>query len=376
MITYLLPTRDRAERLQRTLEALDRLDAGAHERLNGAQVIIVDNDSAAPFHAPRRLPSGMPVRMVLLKENAGAAARNIGAKLAAETSKRRDDWIVMLDDDSYPLDDGHLEALLDAPEDVAAIGAEIFLPGGVRESGGLPEVFIGCGVAIRLRPFLDAGGYDPTFDYYAEEYDLAAKFILAGHRIIHDRRFRVMHEKVTQGRDFNRIIHRLVRNNAWVAQRYAPPDRRQAEIDETISRYGRIAVKENAAAGYAAGVADLIRTIAGQPARTMSHERFDRFTGLAAARRALKEHGPALRGASVCIVEEGKNAWAVRQAAQEAGAVIVDHESQAEALVIGTLSPGPMLDACERRRAAHPAKTIIAPWKLNESASRRLAFVA
>src|SRR6185503_611566 len=114
--------------------------------------------------------------------------------------------------------------------------------------------FIGCGVAIRLRSFLAAGGYDPTFDYYAEEYDLAARFILAGYRIVHDRRFRVMHEKVTQGRDFNRIVHRLVRNNAWVAQRYAPIEHREAEINETISRYGRIAVKENAAAGYAAGV--------------------------------------------------------------------------------------------------------------------------
>ena len=95
----------------------------------------------------------------------------------------------MLDDDSAPSSLGHLNAIADAGRLTAAISAEIWLAGEQdssvasaqrtqRESGGLPEVFTGCGVAIRREAFLEARGYDHSFGYYVEEYDLAAKLLL------------------------------------------------------------------------------------------------------------------------------------------------------------------------------------------------------
>ena len=346
MLTYLLPTRDRPARLAATLRAIGSLSAAAHAAIGGAEVIIVDNASDPPVNVEVSLANGMPVRVIRRDSNEGAAARNIGAQAA------RGEWIVMLDDDSYPLDAQHIALLLEADEDVAAMGANIALLDGKREAGGLPEVFVGCGVALRRQAFLDAGGYDPSFDYYVEEYDLCAKLILNGWRIVHDLRFRVRHEKISVGRDMNRILWRLVRNNGWVAQRYAPAAWRQAELEEIVSRYGRIAMKENAAEGYSCGMSELLQTLDRQPHREMSIEQFDRFTVLTSARSVcerLSREGSLGNSIRVAIVDEGKNCWAVRQALVECGARLVKEPDRPDVRFIGTLSPGPMLDAFQRR---------------------------
>ena len=372
MITYLLPTRDRHETLRRTLEALGSLSAEAHESIGGAEVIVVDNASTPPVTFSNRLSNGLPLRIIRLETNHGAAARNIGAQASPG------EWIIMLDDDSHPTNENHLGALMEAPRDVAAIGAEIFLPDGRREAGGLPEVIIGCGAAIRRERFLDVGGYDPTFDYYAEEYDLCAKFLLKGWRVVHDRRFRVLHEKIATHRDMNRILHRLVRNNGWVTRRYSPPDVQQVELENIISRYAGIAVKEHAACGFAQGVADLLQTLPIQPSRTMSTELFDRFTGLAHV-RAMFVDEPRLRAPNtVAIVDEGKNANIIRQALCDFGAQLIDDEREADVLVIGTLSLGPMIDAWERR-TNHPAtagRLVLCPWTLQGHATCEQAAAA
>lgn len=366
MISYLLPTHDRPERLRQTLEAMARLSSAAHDPIGGAEVIVVDNASQPPIRLPASLANGWPLRLIVRPTNEGAAARNAGVQAA------HGDWIIMLDDDSYPLDVGHIEVLLDSAPDVAAIGADIVLSGGPRESGGLPEVFIGCGVAIRRHAFLDAGGYDRAFDYYAEEYDFCAKLLLNGWRIVHDHRFRVRHEKIAAGRDMNRIVHRLVRNNCWVAQRYAPDDCRDKEISETITRYARIAMKENAARGFAGGMADVLQSMDAQPRRPMPRELFDRLTGLSHVRQTLFSEASSLQaGAPVAIVDQGKNAWAAGQVLCEIGCAVVDDERDAEILVIGTLSPGPMLDAFERRSTGH--QPVLLPWRPAHAACESLA---
>ncbi len=356
MISYLLPTHNRPHALWQTLAALGALSFDEHDAVGGAEVIVVDNASEPAVELPAELDNGIPLRCRRLDANSGAAARNRGAVEASG------DWLVMLDDDSYPLDTGHLEVLADAPDDVAAIGAEIFLPDGTREAGGLPEVIVGCGAAIRRDAFLAAGGYDPSFHYYAEEYDLCAKLLLAGLRVCHDLRFRVRHGKVPDRRDMNVIIRNLVRNNGWVMQRYAPRHRREQAIGEVIARYGAIAMKENAAWGYSQGMCELNRTRQDQPARPMSDAQFDRFTGLSHARTELSrrtELGGRKRG-RVAIVDEGKHADAVRQALREIGTRFAASIQDADVLVIGTLSPGPMLDARDQRSA--DPRPVIMPW--------------
>jgi len=368
MITYLLPTRNRPGALWQTLAALGALPYEQHEAVGGAEVIVVDNASHPSVKLPDTLDNDMPLTCVRLDSNRGAAARNRGA------AEARGEWLVMLDDDSYPLDTGHLSVLHEAPADVAAIGAEILLADGTHEAGGLPEVIVGCGAAIRRDAFLEVGGYDADFHYYAEEYDLCAKLLLAGGRVQHDLRFRVRHGKVAQSRDMNVILRNLVRNNGWIIQRYAPRHRREQALCEVISRYGDIAMKENAAWGYAQGMTELRRTQDEQPSQPMSEALFDRFTGLHHVRAELAGHPELVGRVRVALVDEGKHAGIARQALRKVGAKFAADEAAADVLVIGTLSPGPMLDALEARR--DEARPVLLPWQPSATSETALPELA
>lgn len=360
MIAFVLPTRNRPERLAQTLSALGELRTGGR-----AEVVVVDNASDERPSLPSRLPNGMAVRGVFLESNAGAAGRNAGVEASSESCS----WVVMLDDDSHPVEAfepfAATAARLEAqPEGVGAVMADIHLPAhGRREAGGLPEVWVGCGVALRRGVYLEAGGYDASFGYYAEEYDLAARLLRRGLSVAFDPAFRVEHHKVESGRDMDVILGRLVRNNGWVMQRYAPGPVRREMVREQRRRYRRIAEKERAVAGYGAGLVELRRTLRRQARTPMLRAVWDRFTGLGHARAALCEAWRSGPFGSAALVEPGKNAWAVERVlgelATEAG-VRLTTADEAEALVIGTLSPGPMLDAMERWSTR--GRRVIAPW--------------
>ncbi|MHC4909517.1 MAG: glycosyltransferase family 2 protein [Planctomycetota bacterium] len=350
MISYIIPTRNRPAILASTIDALARLSREDHQAIGGGEVLVIDNGSHPPMRLPRVLPNGLVVRMYRLPFNGGAASRNVLARAA------RGSWIMMLDDDSAPIDTTHLSILRDAPADVAAIGGEILLPDGHREAGGLPEVFVGCGALLRRDAFVDAGGYDPSFGYYAEEYDLCARLLAAGWRVVHDRRIRVLHAKTSEGRDMDLIVERLVRNNGWVMQRYAPRARRDEELERVIARYAGVAARERAGRGFLRGMRALSATLAAQPVTPLADEVWDRFTGLAAARSGLGHARDMFAGASVGVVGDGKNAWVVRQVVEELGGEVTDTLDRAEYRVAGTMSPGPLLDAVENNNG------LLAPW--------------
>lgn len=350
-VCFVIPTRDRPDHLETTLAALGRLEPPGR-----AEVFVVDNGSTQSPLVPGELPNGATVRLECLPFNEGAAARNrvIGRSGA--------DWLVMLDDDSHPVDRGLFSALDGVPEDVWAVSADIRVPGtGAREMGGLPEVFIGCGVAVRRGVFEGLGGYDAAFGYYAEEYDLSARIIGEGGRVRFDPRFRVEHRRAAAGRDIGAIVERLVRNNAWVMQRYAPEPVRRSQVRETRRRCRFIAEKEGVVDAYGRGLVELRRTVHAQDRAPLSPARFDRFTGMAAARDALGAAFAASAFRTACVVDAGKNAWCVHRALSELGVMEVP-ERDAEALVIGTMSPGPMIDALERRSGS--GRRVIAPWEV------------
>lgn len=363
MISFVLPTRDRHTELAQTLAALAELPGGEHE------LLIVDNASATPVACPESLSNGMRVRVIHNETNEGAAGRNVGVRSASADSE----WVVLLDDDSAPIDDGYLAALAEQPEDVAAVMADITLPDGSRERGGLPEVPVGCGVAVRRWAFLAAGGYDHAFGFYAEEYDLSAKLLLADRRVVFDPRFRVLHRKTSSGRDMGLILGRLVRNNGWVLQRYCPDEELAERLSENETRYREIADKEHAAGGFERGLAELRETIDGQARLPMSRGVWDRFTGLSAAREAIAAAIKAEPFARARIVEAGKNEWVVRTALRELGVEITDGDGDGESgsgvvSVIGAMSPGPMLDAAERLGGS--GHRVVVPWAPQAELSR------
>ena len=241
-IGFVIPTKDRPDELLRTISSFESLDRSV---LGDCPcIVVVDNASHDPVELACTTRNGIAIQQIRLERNAGASARNIGV------SALDADWVVMLDDDSQ-LQQCDLAHVLDAiPSDVAAVGGEIFLPDGSREAGGLPEVVIGCGCVVRRDLFLEVGGYDAAFDYYVEEYDLCARLIQQGYKVIHTHSLRFLHRKVQTGRAFDRILHRLVRNNAWVIQRYAPHSCRDSAMKQMLRRYELIATKENVSSAF------------------------------------------------------------------------------------------------------------------------------
>lgn len=359
-ISIVIPTHNRPDELALTLSAIERLNAGPIFEVGGAEVLVVDNASRDAPEVPSRLRNGFVVRSIRLDENAGAAGRNVGAQEALG------EWLLMLDDDSAPLDHRFARACDDAADDVAAIGADILLPDGTRESGGLPEVVVGCGALIRRDAFLDVGGYDASFVFYAEEYDLCAKLLLAGHRVSYDARFRVEHRKVTAGRDMNEVLRRITRNSAWVEQRYAPEHRLDEAIEHLVERYGRIAQKEDAVPGYELGLRELAEATGDQERAPMCDALYDRFTGLAHARAGIQCSRALLREHDAALVGVGKQAWAIESAVAELslsgdGCDLITDVEDARVLIAGSLSPGPMFDAIERYRA-RDERVVVQPW--------------
>jgi len=379
---FIIPTRDRPRELSRTLAALGTLPEAAG--ISGSTVVVADNASAEPPAVPRHLPNGVRVELIRLPANCAAASRNAAAHHLGGVGHHPDGWVVMLDDDSHPLRP-HAEPLGDIlarqHPDVAAVSADIFLPSprgddppsaaaddppddparAPREAGGLPEVFIGCGVALRLADFIAVGGYDPDFDYYAEEYDLAAKLIAAGRRIQFEPGFRVMHRKVKGGRDFRRIIARLIRNNGWVAARYAPDHKLEPALTEIRTRYAAIARRERVEDACTLALAELDATLPRQPRRPLAEAQWDRFTGLTAARDALSDaHRHRLIGRAA-IIAPGKNAGVIRRAATELGIDLAASPlGPADTLIPGSMSPGPMIETSEL--LAITGRRVEPPW--------------
>jgi GT2 family glycosyltransferase len=357
LISFVIPTRNRSSELGFTLGQLEKLDI---EDLGGqSEVVIVDNGSNTSVDLPAELSNGIRVIRVGLNENIGAGARNIGVAHAGGQ------WIIMLDDDSNLLP-GPVGAYLSGLEpSIGAVGGEIFLPGGRHEAGGLPEVIVGCGCAIRRDVFLEIGGYDARFGYYAEEYDLCAKLISNGYRIKHTDALGFIHRKCATGRDMDEILFRLVRNNGWVIQRYAPDDLLDDALTEMKNRYKLIADNEQAIEGYLRGIDELNRTMDDQDRVALGIIEWERFVGLSAMRISiepmLQEHAS---GRAVIVgPARGKGLRQIRGVIESCGITIIDDGGDANDLrVIGSLSPGPMLDA----RNAYP--DAICPWMIEELA--------
>ena len=63
----------------------------------------------------------------------------------------------------------------------------------------------------------------------------------------------------------------------------------------------------------------------------------------------------------------GKNAWAVRRVIEELRIEPVDDPREARTLIPATISPGPMLDACESFARDLRGKRVIAGWDTSRS---------
>ena len=353
LISLIIPTHNRCRILAAGLQRILALPYHPKE------VIVVDN--ASTDRTAEVIPGRFPeVKFFKLGRNNPTAARNLGAREA------RGEFLVMLDDDSYPLPGGlsvMLRAFAEDPR-LAAAGFRIQSPAGVEEPVARHDVFIGCGVGYRHKAFLDSGGYPEDFGYYAEEYAVALALCDLGYRVRCLREAVVVHLRAAQGRSKNRIFYRLIRNNALLNARHFPFKDALLLTAENIERYLLIAQKERALPGFALGLA----TIPGMFLRglrtrqLLSSETLDTFRMHEALTQMLAER--FRRGARIAYWELGRQVRSFISAARQTGLnieAIYDDRfhryrrriarvpvlpgehvnlSRADALVLTTTSPG------------------------------------
>jgi GT2 family glycosyltransferase len=194
------------------------------------EVLLVDNGPLEPAASPAGAPG---VRTLRPGDNLGYTG---AANLAA--AEARGDWLFFLNPDATAAVDC-LERLLEAVDgdDVAIVGAQVLLPGGLvnaganpvnlagvswsgrygqpREHGPARDVAASSGAALLVRrdAFLAVGGMCPFFFMYVDDVDLAWRMRISGRRVRFCPEAVVVHDY-----EFEKGSHKwfyLERNRAW-----------------------------------------------------------------------------------------------------------------------------------------------------------------
>lgn len=233
-VTAVILTHNREGSLRTVLERLAELPLD--------EVVVVDNGSEDGTAA---LVDGWGgnVRRLDVGANKGIVARNTGV------AEARNELILMLDDDSYPLP-GAVEALADVHRRLPRAGVvggwvidiepdgrprwsdqagtfDWFLRmgrNGTVPAEGLPAIFFPEGGCMAKREaFLECGGYYEPFFFTVMEVDLATRMLGAGWDVRYLPAARFEHMKEPSGRvPPQRMLRYAVRNQIWYFWRHFP----------------------------------------------------------------------------------------------------------------------------------------------------------
>lgn len=251
-------------------DALRRALMAARTQDHPVEILAVDN--ASTDGSAEMVRDEFPdVRLVRLRENVAAAARNVGVAAA------RGDIVVTLDND----------VLLSSPGDVAAalgvfarhpraavVSFMIVGPDGrlsrrdwchPRDAGPWSEtefatdyVLEGAS-ACRREAFLATGGYWPPLFIGHEGWDLGLRLLDAGHDLVYTPAVRVRHLVDASVRPSSRIYYTFVRNAVWVALRNLPPAAATGAIACDVVLMGFAATRAGQLGAFRRGLIDAAR---------------------------------------------------------------------------------------------------------------------
>lgn len=149
------------------------------------QIIVVDNastDGSAEMIA-QEFPA---VSCIPLESNIGIAGWNAGMAVADG------DYLLLLDDDSYPIDPDYEKVLrfLDAHKECGILALRVFNERDNRvETASFPEgpvlSFVGCGVIIRRSLYQEIGGFDAELFLYEHEIEYSMRSWNAGYATLY-----------------------------------------------------------------------------------------------------------------------------------------------------------------------------------------------
>lgn len=281
-------------------------------RADDFDVWLVDNASTdgTVDAVMRRFPA---VNLIVPGRNLGGVARNRAIERA------RGEFVVMLDDDSFPMP-GSVARMIQHFERDPDLGAAVFtvvLPDGREESSAYPNVFIGCGTGFRRSALEKSGLLPHDFFMQAEEYDLSLRLLDGGWKIERFDDLLVHHLKTATARVPSRTTRLDVRNNLMLIGRRFPRGQRTRFALDWTRRYWWVANQNGHRRAFVRGVVEGI--IGGwSKRRPVSGTTFDRFARLGAIRELmmkLKREGAK----RVLLLDAGKAVASFVRAAVDSG---------------------------------------------------------
>jgi GT2 family glycosyltransferase len=314
VISFILATRNRREVLLHTLGQLrsPTLCRASHE------IIVIDNSSTdgTGGAVADRYPG---LRLICSSNNRGACAKNLGLAVA------RGQFIVFLDDDSYP-EPGAADAMVRqflADPKLAAISFAVTLPDGASECSAYPTVFIGCGVGLRKSAIDQVGGLPDDFFMQAEEYDLSLRLLAAGWRIRRCPDLRVCHLKSPTARISSRTMRLDVRNNLLLIARYFPSRWMWRYARDWMLRYAILAKSSGQRVAFWRGLGEGILRAPMQPRSPLPRRPFEEFSKVEEIANRL-DHLRRYEGIRrAVLIDLGKNIFPFLRAAKRCGIEIV-----------------------------------------------------
>jgi len=311
-VSIVLATHNRRDVVLHTLEQIEQCGLPRDQ----FEVIVVDN--ASTDGTPDALRDQPGVHVERLDRNLGSCAKALGVERA------RGQFVVFLDDDSYPRP-GCLVRLLAhfaADAQLGAAGFTVHLPDGTQECSALPHAFVGCGVGFRAGALRQAGGLDLSFFMQAEEYDLSWRLLQAGWKVEVLADLQVKHLKSPTARRSERVTFYDVRNNLRIIGRYLPPTYAEVYREDWLQRYHWIAAQAGHQAAFEQGRA------AGEDLAVQERHTYQRwrlspdvlehvFCWALIERQMTALYAQGIR--RIVLVDLGKNVYAFHRGAGAAG---------------------------------------------------------
>lgn len=221
LVTVNILSYNRREELTNTLRKVYEQD------YKNIEIIVVDN--ASSDGSPEMVIDNFPaVELIRLKKNIGIAGWNYGFE------KAKGDYILVLDDDSYP-DVSTINSAIGIMNDktIGIVSLKIFnesrnkIENDERFSGYVNN-FIGCGALISKELIQKIGGFNELLFLYSHEIEFAMRTMKSGYKIYFFKDSLITHTHSKFNRNTNakgqdsRILYYGIRNRIIILILYFP----------------------------------------------------------------------------------------------------------------------------------------------------------
>lgn len=220
LLSVVVLTHNRSAEVRRTLERMLALP-------EKPAIVVVDN--ASFDDTPSMIKKNFPqVTLVQLRDNIGAAARNLGVQ------RVQTPYVAFCDDDTWWEEGALVKAieLLETYPDIAVLCARVLVGPADAEDPACVDMarsplpaahlpgpallgFLAGASVVRRQAFIEAGGYEPKFFIGGEEALLTLDLAAKGWKIVYTPQL-IVHHYPSLARDNNGRKKLLIRNALWV----------------------------------------------------------------------------------------------------------------------------------------------------------------